>query len=142
MARITGVFGAVYTGAVGDSNLTKTADVYDWVFDTTVEVLPCDIKSDKYHKFALGAAGAKFTAKRRLESTSFFSHQALLDAATTNVPTTAGAQLLFRLDLIDNNSSFAQITGQGFVSAGSLTNPQDSVDDSIEVTFDGIWTQT
>lgn len=131
MARITGILGAVYLG----STPTKVADIYDWTFEATTEVLPVDIKMDAYHKFVPGAGGARFTAKRRVQTVSALNNLAL-DAATN------ATQLLFRLDLIDNSGGFAQIQGQGYVSSGSLSAPQAPVDDTFEVTFDGVWTQS
>jgi len=136
VARITGILGAVYMG----STPTRVADVYDWTFQSAIDLHPVDIKGDAYHKWGVGAAGATFSAKRRVETTGFFSGIVLTSAAANadGVPD----QTLFRLDLIDSQSGFTQITGQGFISAGSLNAPQDAVDDTIEITLDGVWTQT
>jgi hypothetical protein len=129
--RITGRDGAVYLG----STPTIVLDVYDWAFTATNDVLECDIKGDKYHKSIPGAGGAKFTAKRRVEASSVFAAMAI-DEATNHT------QNLFRLDLISNNGSYTQIQGQGYVSSGSLTAPRDAVDDSIEITFDGLYSMS
>jgi hypothetical protein len=129
--RITGKDGAVYLGTVP----TLVLDVYDWTFSAETAPLQCDIKSDKYHKYIPDAGGAKFTAKRRVEASSVFA--ALVLDESTNY-----TQQLFRLDLIAANGSYTQITGQGYVSAGSLSAPHAAVDDTIEITFDGIWQMT
>lgn len=114
---------------------TIVFDVYDWQFDSSTSVLPCDIKSDKYHKYIPDAGGAKFTAKRRVETNAVFS--ALLLDESTNY-----TQQLFRLDLIDASNSYTQITGQGFVTSGTLAAPRGAADDTIEITFDGVWQLT
>ena len=136
-ARITGHLGAIYL----DSDTNKIADVFDWTFTPSVELFQCDIKSDKFHKYAAtGGGGAVFTARRFHQAASLFN---ILARTQANVAANAAtAQLLFRLDLIDANGSFAQVLGQGYVTGGSLTNPQGPVNDSLEVTFDGVWTQT
>lgn len=131
-ARLSGLNGAVYMGATP----TIVADVYEWTFEPKEDLLPCDIKSDRYHRFVPDAGGAVFRAKRRIESTAFFSGL-VIDAIANET------QALFRLDLIDNNGSYTQIQGQGYVTSGTLGVPYNGpADDMIELTFDGVWTQT
>ena len=131
MPRITGISGALYIGATP----TKVADIYDWQFETTTDVLPVDIKGDFFHKFSPDVGGARFTAKRRNQTSGVLS--ALPPDAALN-----GTQLLFRLDLVDASGSYTQITGQGYCSGGSLNAPRDVVDDVLELTLDGIWTES
>ncbi len=131
MPRITGISGALYIG----STPTKVADIYDWQFETTTDLLPIDIKGDYFHKFTPDAGGARFTAKRRNQASAVLA--ALAPDAALN-----GTQLLFRLDLVDASGSYTQITGQGYVSDGSLNAPRDVVDDTVGLTFDGVWTQS
>lgn len=129
--RITGKSGAVYLGTTP----TIVLDVYDWEFTATNDILQCDIKGDKYHKNIPGPGGATFTAKRRVEASSVFAALAI-DEATNRT------QNLFRLDLVAANGSYTQIQGQGHVSGGSLAAPRGPVDDTIEITFDGIYTMS
>lgn len=114
---------------------TKIADVYDWAFEANVDLLPVDIKGDYFHKFIPDAGGARFTAKRRVQTFSVFSLLPLEEAVNAG-------QYLFRLDLVDASGSYAQIQGQGYLASGGLTAPHDVVDDSLEIIFDGVWTQT
>lgn len=130
MARITGISGAVYLG----SPLTKFLDVYDWVFESTTDTQPVDIKGDYFHRFVADAGGARFTAKRRNQAFAIFSPLAPI-AASNNA-------LAFRLDLVDASGSYTQITGSGIVTSGSVNAPRDVVDDTMELLVDGAWTQT
>ncbi len=131
MPRITGISGALYLGTTP----TKVADIYDWQFETSTDLLPVDIKGDYFHKFLPDAGGARLTAKRRNQTSAVLS--ALAPDAALNA-----TQLLFRADLVDASGSFTQITGQGYVSSGSLNAPRDVVDDTFEITLDGIYTQS
>jgi hypothetical protein len=129
--RITGISGALYIG----STPNKVADIYDWQFETSTDLLPVDIKGDFFHKFVPEAGGARFTAKRRNQASAVLS--TLPPDAALN-----GTQLLFRLDLVDASGSYTQITGQGYCSGGSLNAPRDVVDDTVELTFDGVYAQS
>jgi hypothetical protein len=131
VSRMTGKFGAVYLG----STPTVVADVIDWQFEATTEVLNCDIKGDAYSKFSPSHASARFTAKRINQASAVFA--ALVADAAVNA-----TQLLFRLDLVDASGSYTQITGQGFVTSGGIGAPRDKVEDVFEVTLDGLWSMS
>lgn len=131
MARIVGKGGAVYLG----SPLTKVGDVYDWTFDSTGVALPASIKMDAFDRFSPSHGSAKFTAKRRV-NTSAVGMKEVFDMAN------AGELLDFRLDLIDASSSFTQISGSGYITSGGLAAPRGAADDTFELTIDGAWTVT
>lgn len=129
MARITGVFGAVYLGA-NIAGLSKVADIYDWVFDTTAETLDASIKMDAFQRVVPSHGTARFTAKRRVEDPAVGVVETL-DAALV------AERLAARLDLVDASGSFHQIRGHGYFTSGGLTAPRDAVDDTFEFIFDG-----
>jgi hypothetical protein len=127
-ARITGKLAAVYLGTTP----TKVADIFDWVFTTDTVALRCDIKSDRYAKYSPAENTATLSAKRYNQTDSVL--MALVQDAAVN-----GTQLLFRIDLVDNDTGFNQIQGQGFVTTGSLNAPRGMVEDTFQVTLDGAW---
>ena len=131
MARIVGKGGAVYLG----SPLVKVGDIYDWEFSSTGVAFPASIKMDLYDRFSPSHGNAKFTAKRRV-NTSAVGMKEVTDMAGT------GELLDFRLDLIDANAAFTQITGSGYVTSGGLAAPRGAADDTFEITVDGAWTVT
>jgi hypothetical protein len=129
MARKTGKYGSLYLGP-DSAHLTKVGDIYDWVWEANTEMLPCAIKMDTFERVAASHGRAKFTAKRRLNTSAILA-QNVFDSASI------GEYLAFRLDLIDADNTLTQISGFGSVSQGGLTAPRDAVDDSFEMTVDG-----
>lgn len=130
MARYSGNFGAVYVKVAGV--FTKILDVYDWTFNAETTNLRVDIKGDAIERWIPShASGVKFTAKRRSEGT-FNSFPIFVGDSATNA-----TQTTWRLDLIDNNSSFIQITGNGYAESTSINSPQgDAVDETFGLQFD------
>lgn len=131
MARKVGKEGAVYLG----SPLVKVADIYDWAWEAATEMLGCDIKMDAFSRFTPSHGNARFTAKRRLNTTALLTKE-VFDSANN------GEQLAFRLDLIDNDNTLSQISGTGYVSSGSVGAPRDAISDEFEITVDGDYTVT
>lgn len=131
MARIVGKGAALYLGATP----TKVADLYDVTFDSTGVALQCDVKMDAFSVFSPSHGTAKITAKRRVNTSSVGMFE-VFDMANS------GELLAFRLDLIDASSSFTQISGEGYITSGSLAAPRGPVDDTFEMTINGAWTTT
>lgn len=131
MARLTGKSGALYLG----TPLTFAGDVYDWSWEATTEMLDCSIKMDFFTKYTPSHGAAKFTAKRRLNTSAILA-QNVFDSAQN------GEFLAFRLDLINADNTKTQISGFGFVSSGGLSAPRDAVDDTFEMTVDDAYTIT
>lgn len=128
MARYSGNAGAVYLGA----SPVKVLDVYDWHYDSSVKLLDASIKGDTIERFAPShGTGLKFTAKRRSQGGASVFPNLVLDAAVNATQTT------WRLDLIDNNNSFVQITGKGYAMDSSLNAPADqAVEETFTLQFD------
>ncbi|SRR6266852_2431345 len=113
MARQTGQFGAVYVKIGGV--FTKIFDTYDWTFDTKNELLKIPIKMDATEVYQPSHNDASFTAKRIIESSAwlgFISDASLNDTLT-----------IWRLDLIDSNNAFTQLTVQGFAETETYNTP-------------------
>lgn len=129
MARKTGKFGSLYLGP-NVAGLVKVADIYDWVWEANTEMLPCAIKMDAFDRVAASHGHARFTAKRRLNTSAILA-QNVFDSANI------AEFLAFRLDLIDADNTLTQISGLASASQGGLSAPRDAVDDTIEFTVDG-----
>ena len=127
MARLGGNSGAVYVGA----SPAKVLDIYDWVFEASTELLNASIKSDVIERWVPShGTGYRFTAKRRNQGTTVFP-AFVFDSAVN------ATQTVWRLDLVDNNNSFVQISGKGYARTTSLNAPADAaVDETFEVQFD------
>lgn len=128
MARLAGISGAVYVKIAGV--FTKVADVYDWQFTQNTTMLNCSIKSDTIERFTPShSSGVKFTAKRRNEGSEVFPFY-VTDAAQNATQTT------WRLDLIDNNNSFTQITVNGYAETATTNAPQDAAEETFVLQID------
>lgn len=108
----------------------KVADIYDWVCNLTTDIADATIKGELFGRKVPGIGQGTITAKRRVNTTAILAREAL-DSALL------GEQLTYRLDLIDNQAGFTQVSGTAFVSSGSLTAPSEAVDETIELTMDG-----
>lgn len=122
--RIAGFKGALYLAAV------KVSDIYDITVELTTDIADATIKGETFQRKIAGPGTGRLTAKRRLNTTAIMAREAL-DSANL------GEQLAFEVDVIDAQAGFTQITGFGFISQGSLSLPQDAVDETIEMIIDG-----
>jgi hypothetical protein len=127
MARLGGNFGAVYVG----TSPVKILDIYDWTWEASTELLNASIKMDIIERWIPShGTGYRFTAKRRNQGTTVFP-ALVFDSAVNATQTT------WRLDLVDNNNSFVQISGKGYARTTSLNAPADTaVDETFELQFD------
>ena len=131
-ARLSGIAGTVYVKI--SSTFTRVADIYNWEFSAETHMLSVDIKGDAIERWIPShAKGVRFTAKRRHEGASVFAGY-VADAAANATYTT------WRLDLIDNNSSFVQITCNGYAMKSSTKVPTEGVDEDFELQIDDTYT--
>lgn len=127
MPRITGHSGAVYLG----TPLVKVADTYNWTMETTAKVERASVKGDKWERKMPGRGDATITVDAYISTGALLSRE-IFDAVNTQ------ERLQFRLDAIDANGSFQQITGYGYISRGTIGMPHDDkATDSVEITLDG-----
>lgn len=127
MARLTGHGGAIYFGVVP----LKIAEAYNWVFEDTVKVERCSVKGDGWERKLAGRGDGTVTCEAYVTTFAFLSRL---------LPTNVGssAQITFRLDAIDANAGFQQVSGTGYITRGRLTVPHDAlITDVIEITLDG-----
>jgi hypothetical protein len=128
MARLTGKNGAVYVKIV--STFTKVADIFDWEFHNNTTVYDISIKGDTIERWIPSHnSGVRFTAKRYNQGTTVFPLQ-VIDSAVN------ATQTEWRLDLIDNNNSFVQITVRGYAIAGSTSAPRGMSEETFELQID------
>jgi hypothetical protein len=128
MARFSGNAGAVYVGA----SPVKVADIYDWQWEANTELLNASIKMDVIDRFVPShGTGYRFTAKRRSQGAASVFPAFVFDSAVN------ATQTVWRLDLVDNNNGFIQISGKGYAKSTSLNAPADqAVDETFELQFD------
>jgi hypothetical protein len=134
VARLSGQLGAVYVKVAGV--FTKVADIYDWQFTANTTMLACSIKMDTIERFtASHGSGVKFTAKRRTEGVSVLPFY-VADSANN------GTQTTWRLDLIDNDNTFTQITVNGYAEQSTSNAPADGSDETFTLQIDDTWAYT
>ena len=127
MARITGHLGAVYFGATP----VKVADTYEWSLETTVQTARTSVKGNTWERIQTGRAGGVLTIN------AFITSKAILTRDIVNA-VNSGSLLIFRLDAIDANAAFQQISGTGYMTRGTIGMPHDDrATDSVEITLDG-----
>lgn len=132
MSRLAGPQGAVYVKISGI--FTKVADVYDWEFGADTKMRDISIKMDAIDRWIPShAENVRFTAKRRHEGTSAFAPYVSDSAANATYTT-------WRLDLIDNNASYLQITCNGYAMRSRTTVPQEGIDETFELQIDDSYT--
>src|SRR5713101_7772072 len=128
MARLAGINGTVYVKTNG--SFSRIADVYNWDFGAETHLLSVDIKGDPIERWIPShAKGVKFTAKRRYEGASVWAAYVARAASLAEYST-------WRLDLIDNNSSFVQITCSGYATKSSTKVPTEGIDEDFELQVD------
>lgn len=131
MPRLTGKNGAFFYTIAGTP--TKIADVFDWTYDSSVEMYECTAKGETFQRVRPGAVKATVNVKRYIQTAA-----TLCELVTT----LAGLPIEFQLYLNMTNSTTpdttkANVTGQGYLSRGSLSGPHDKATDEIELTVDG-----
>ena len=130
-ARLAGTSAAIYYNT--DATPIKIADVFDWKLTSDAMLLKCDIKGDLTERWIPShESNMTFTAKRRNEGVALFP--AFLGS------TLVGTRGSFRLDLIDANAGFTQISCVGWVKSISLDAPQEGVADELVIQIDEAWT--
>ncbi|HEY9014958.1 MAG TPA: phage tail tube protein [Gemmatimonadales bacterium] len=127
MPPISGKEGAIYLG----SPLTKVADTYSWTLDTTAKIERASVKMDKWERKVPGRGDGTITVDRYIATTAVLTKE-IADAVNS------GEQLAFRLDMIDANAGFQQVSGTAYVSRGTIAAPHDdAARDTVELTLDG-----
>jgi hypothetical protein len=132
MARLTGKAGAVYWNSTG-STYVKIADIFDWEFHANTTLLDVSIKGDAIERWIPShASGVRFTAKRYNQGLEVFP-VFTADSATNATQTT------WRLDLIDADTNFTQITARGFAIASSTSAPRGMSEETFELQIDDMY---
>jgi hypothetical protein len=133
VARLTGTQVAIYAKVSG--SFTKILDGYDWEQKTGTQMLRCDIKGDDTERYtASHGEGMVFTCKRRSEGDTKLVEW-VIDAAQNNTYST------WRLDMIDNNGSYCQVTCNGYARSSSLKAAVESgIDEDFELQIDDVLT--
>lgn len=129
MPPISGLNGAVYFG----TSPVKVADTYNWTLDITEQVHRTSVKGDAWERKQAGRADGTLTIDRYIATTAVLT--ALIPAQVTagNVPVT------FRLDAVDANGAFVNVSGTGYITRGTIAMPHDdAARDSVEITLDGV----
>lgn len=127
MARITGHLGAVYFGA----SPVKVADTFDWVLETNVAPARTSVKGDTWERHQTGRGSGTITVSAWVTTKAFLT-QDILNAVNS------GSQLIYRLDAIDNNGTYQQVTGNCYMTRGTIGMPHDDLaTDVVELTLDG-----
>lgn len=122
MARQTGKEGSFYVSGV------KIADVFDWTYDSSMEIYECTAKGETFQRVRPGAEKATVNVKRYIQTAA---------TLTELVTSLGGVPIEFILYLQDANNAKSKITGQGYVTRGSISAPHDKATDEIELTVDG-----
>jgi hypothetical protein len=130
--RKTGKLGALYLDTSGTgASFAKVADVYEWSYEETLNTFNCTIKGESFSRFRPGQNSARITVSRYVPTIALLAP--LCDGTIAT-----GSPVQFSLWAIDNNSSFTNVSGQGYVTRGTIRNPHnEKVQDEIEITVDG-----
>ena len=128
MPRLTGKNGAFFIIGIG-----KIADVFDWTYDSSQEMFECTAKGETFQRIRPGAVKATVNVKRYIQTAG---------SLTELLATNAGLPIQFELYLnltapTVGDTSKAYVTGQGYLSRGSLSGPHDKATDELELTVDG-----
>ncbi len=130
MARITGKAGAVYIN--GTSGANKIADIYNWEMDVDVEMAECGIKGEKHQKYVAGTTTSRVRAQRYTVNPTLASPGAV--TAGNSADTAGGTTVTYTLYGIDGGATGPVVTGEGFISRGSLRVPRGMISDELEIT--------
>lgn len=129
MPPISGLGGAVYFGA----SPVKVADTYNWTLDITEQVHRTSVKGDAWERKQAGRADGTLTIDAYIATTAALTTLIPAQVTAGNVPVT------FRLDAIDGNGTFQQISGTGYITRGTIGMPHDdAARDTVEITLDGV----
>jgi hypothetical protein len=93
------------------------------------------IKGDKFERVVPSHNSATITAQAYVTTYAFVIAE-IYDAVNS------GEQLAFRMDLIDANTAYTQISGTGYLASGTLSAPRGLVVQDFEMMVDGEWTIT
>lgn len=122
MPRQTGTQGSFYVSGV------KIADVFDWTYDSSMEIFECTAKGETFQRVRPGAEKATVTVKRYIQTAA---------TLTELVTSLGGIPIEFILYLKDTDNTKAKVTGQGYVTRGNFGAPHDKASEEIELTVDG-----
>jgi hypothetical protein len=129
MARITGHLGAVYIPGTGTP--AKVIDTFDWTLETTVKAERTSVKGNTWERMQTGRAGGTITISAYITTKAFLTKD-IINAVNS------GSLLTFRLDAIDGNATFQQISGTAYMTRGTIGMPHDDLaTDVVELTLDG-----
>lgn len=131
-ARITGRLGSVWIEVSGA--LVKVADVYDWTYEESLTTFNCTIKGEAFSRFRPGQNAARVTARRYVQAVA----NAAIFTTQVEYAIATGLPLQFTLYGVDGSTAFAYISGQGYVTRGTLSAPHEKMTDELEITVDGI----
>lgn len=152
--RKTGKYGSLYLHANASpvlNSATKYADVYNWRFETNVEMLDCTRKGEGYRRFMPGAGTSRFTADKFIQTLSSLLILADDDLATAALgPVVRVAFKLITVGTEATGTTFSSpnlnvadaqiIQGFGWVERAYLEAPfDDAIREGFEMQVDGEW---